>query len=92
MVKSFTIGERRGMIALLIVLVITITTIYFANNHSCSIVPTSIDSSAIIKRQAIIGDTINVIKPQLKKQKQNKRYKKVPTRNPLSQPLPYDIK
>ena len=93
MAKSFTAGERRGMIALLLVLAIIISAIYFTNRSS-STTPLAVDSSAIEIRQSILNDTITLQKrtKQKRTQKHKKQSQQAPSRDPLSQPVPHDIK
>ncbi len=90
MTKNFTVGERRGMIVLLLILVAIITMLYLTNRQSHDdALPLSDSISA--KVQSIINDTTKPSK-STKKNKKYKPQKQVPTRDPLSQPVPYETR
>lgn len=90
MTKNFTVGERRGMIVLLLILVAIITMLYLTNRQSHDdALPLSDSISA--NMQHISSDTARETKPT-KKNKKYKPKKLTPTRDPLSQPVPYEIR
>ena len=92
MTKSFTAGERRGMIALLLILAAIITTLHFSNTQSQEdTLPLTESISA--NTQHISSDTARESKTT--KKNKNKKYKPkklTPTRDPLSQPVPYETR
>ena len=92
MTKSFTAGERRGMIALLLILAAIITTLHFSNTQSQEDTLPLTDSISA-NTQHISSDTARETKPT--KKNKNKKYKPkklTPTRDPLSQPVPYETR
>lgn len=92
MTKSFTAGERRGMIALLLILAAIISTLYLFNNKGCDETLPLTDSISATT-QHIFSDTARESKST--KKKKNKKYKpkkQAPTRDPLSQPVPYETR
>ena len=91
MTKSFTAGERRGMIALLLILATIITTLYFSNaQRQEDTLPLTDSISA--NMQHISNDTAKELKSTKKKSKKYKPKKQAPTRDPLSQPVPYETR
>ena len=92
MTKSFTAGERRGMIALLLILAAIITMLYFSNAQGQEDTLPLTDSISA-NMQHISNDTARETKPT--KKNKNKKYKPkklTPTRDPLSQPVPYETR
>lgn len=92
MTKSFTAGERRGMIALLLILAAIITTLHFSNTQAQEDTLPLTDSISA-NTQHISSDTARESKPT--KKNKNKKYKPrklTPTRDPLSQPVPYETR
>jgi uncharacterized protein (UPF0333 family) len=92
MTKSFTAGERRGMIALLLILAAIITTLHFSNTQAQEDTLPLTDSISA-NTQHISSDTARETKPT--KKNKNKKYKPkklTPTRDPLSQPVPYETR
>lgn len=92
MTKNFTAGERRGMIALLLILAAIITTLYFSNAQSQEDTLPLTDSISA-NMQHISNDTARELKST--KKNKNKKYKpkkQAPTRDPLSQPVPYETR
>lgn len=92
MTKSFTAGERRGMIALLLILAAIITTLHFSNTQAQEDTLPLTDSISA-NTQHISSDTARETKPT--KKNKNKKYKQkklTPTRDPLSQPVPYETR
>lgn len=92
MTKSFTAGERRGMIALLLILAAIITTLHFSNTQSQEDTLPLTDSISA-NTQHISSDTARESKTT--KKNKNKKYKPkklTPTRDPLSQPVPYETR
>lgn len=94
MTKSFTAGERRGMIALLLILAAIITTLHFSNTQSQEDTLPLTDSISA-NTQHISSDTARESKTTKKNKNKNKKYKPkklTPTRDPLSQPVPYETR
>lgn len=92
MTKSFTAGERRGMIALLLILATIITTLYFSNAQSQEDTLPLTDSISA-NMQHISNDTARESKSTKKKKSKKYKPKKLaPTRDPLSQPVPYETR
>ena len=96
MTKSFTAGERRGMIALLLILAAIITMLYFSNAQGQEDTLPLTDSISA-NMQHISNDTARETKPTKKNKNKNKskKYKPkklTPTRDPLSQPVPYETR
>ena len=92
MTKSFTAGERRGMIALLLILAAIITTLHFSNTQAQEDTLPLTDSISA-NTQHISSDTARESKTT--KKNKNKKYKPkklTPTRDPLSQPVPYETR
>ena len=92
MAKAFTSGERRGMIALLLILGAILTTLYLSNGQSCDKALPLTDSISA-NMQHISSDTAR--KSKSTKKNKNKKYKpkkQAPTRDPLSQPVPYETR
>lgn len=92
MTKSFTAGERRGMIALLLILAAIITTLHFSNTQAQEDTLPLTDSISA-NMQHISSDTARESKTT--KKNKNKKYKPkklTPTRDPLSQPVPYETR
>lgn len=90
MTKSFTAGERRGMIALLLILAAIITTLHFSNTQAQEDTLPLTDSISA-NTQHTSSDTARESKPT-KKNKKYKPKKLTPTRDPLSQPVPYETR
>lgn len=90
MTKNFTAGERRGMIALLLILAAIITTLYFSNTQSQEEALPLTDSISANMRH-ISSDTARESKSTKKKNKYKPK-KQAPTRDPLSQPVPYETR
>lgn len=92
MTKSFTAGERRGMIALLLILAAIITTLHFSNTQAQEDTLPLTDSISA-NMQHISSDTARESKTtKKKKSKKYKPKKQAPTRDPLSQPVPYETR
>ena len=92
MTKSFTAGERRGMIALLLILAAIITTLHFSNTQAQEDTLPLTDSISA-NTQHISSDTARESKTtKKKKSKKYKPKKQAPTRDPLSQPVPYETR
>lgn len=90
--NRFTAGERRGMLLMLLILSVIIACAYFYSNHNIAEYSHETDTiSSAQLRNIIDHDTIKQYqKKKNKKNKQNIIPKKVPVRDPLSQPVPYD--
>lgn len=92
MTKNFTAGERRGMIALLLILAAIITTLYFSNAQGQEDTLPLTDSISA-NMQHICNDTARELKStKKKKSKKYKPKKQAPTRDLLSQPVPYETR
>lgn len=92
---KFTAGERRGMIAILIILVAIVLCLYFTRSSSIDSSSINNDTIATSLSKAIENDSINkssTVKKKRKKRERNniQKNKTYPTRDPLSEPVPIE--
>lgn len=92
MKQRFTSGEKRGMIALLIIITLLVGCVYFmpmCSRTSSSITTITTEISTVSQKQTT--DSAQSTKRK-KREKQAVKRSVAPIRNPLSQPVPYNKK